>query len=460
MPITVTVGPYDETGFIATGSLSAQRALGGRTTCNFRVAPNDDAWVPIVGEPIVIARDGSNLFAGFVWSVNSRRLKTGDVVTIEADVTCVDNAYIADRRVAGERQWASVSSSQIVADIITNDLAAEDIGGDYVATGPTIEKFEIAGYPTVTEALNALAEVASMRWYIDEGKQLRWFADGDAGYDAPFSITAANVTEISKTSSLEEYGNQIILRLPSYLRDSETQTFDNTDPNYPPDSSRQSFALLYPVASAPSITVDGAAATVGIQGVDTGKDWYWSQGSNWITQDSGATPLTSSQVLAVTYVGSDAITVEASNTDEYTARAAIEGGSGKHTRVFDQAKMLTRAQADESAAAMLDLYGELPTSIEYTTSTYHESSADLLRPGMQQSVNVDGIDAASAEYIVRSVKFQDGDRWPDHIWVVVELVRGPLLKDMPGLLKELSGGQSPSVSAGSASSLVGSISHA
>jgi hypothetical protein len=66
---------------------------------------------------------------------------------------------------------------------------------------------------------------------------------------------------------------------------------------------------------------------------------------------------------------------------------------------------------------------------------------------MRQSVYVLGIDQGSpaTEFIIRSVRFQDGERWPDHIWAVVELVSGPLLKDMPALLKELSGETTNSV---------------
>ena len=458
MGVTVTIGGVDKTSFIRTGSLSAARALNSRATCDFAVRANLEIYLPVVGEPVLIERDGGTLFGGFVWSVRTRRHKGVDL--IEADITCVDNTYIADRRLAGERKWANVKSGAIVSAIVTADLDSEGVGSTFVTDGPDVETFEIAGYPTVTEALNSLAELTAMRWYIDEIKELRWFNDSTLGYDAPFDVTGGNITQISRYESLEEYANDIIVKIPQSLRASATEAFDvYTSPlsAYPPDGSRQQFGLVYPCASAPTINlvdysvspITVTAQTVGVQGVDTGKDWYWSQGSNWITQDSSGTPLPSTSGLEVTYVGIDALNVSSTNLAEMGNRAAVEGGSGKHSRSFDQAQQLTRAQAQASSDALLARLDSLPVVIEYTTSTYHDASADLLRPGMRQSVYVLGIDMGSpaTEFIVRSVKFQDGERWPDHIWAVVELVGGPLLQDMPALLKSLGGGESVTVAA-------------
>lgn len=455
MGITVTVGIYDETGFIRPGSLSAGRTLGGRTTCEFAVRPNKDLWVPIVGEPVTIVRDGSTLFAGHVWSVRTRRVRAkedGVPAWIEADVTCVDHVYIADRRVAGERKWANVTSGQIATDIANNDLNGEGIGTTFVTAGPTLETFEVGGYPSVTEALNSLADIVGMRWYIDESKELRWFNDSTLGYSAPFDVTTSNILSVEKYQSLEEYCNDVILKLPQSLREPATETFNASHPNYAPDGSRRQFAVPYPVAATPTVKVDGAEKTVGLGGVDTGKDWYWNQGSNWITQEDGPAALTPAQTLEVTYVGTDGLTVGLTNLVEMGNRAAIEGGTGKHTRSFDQGASLTQAQASDSAAALLDTLDELPAVIQYETDTYQEPSADLIRPGHRQAVTVAGVEDG-AQYVVRSVRFQDRERWPQHIGVVVELVRGPLLQDFVGLLKSLTSG--PSIPAGANPASVG-----
>lgn len=452
MPITVTIGATDQTAFIRSGSLSAQQALGSRTTCNFSVRANSELYVPVVGEPVSIDRDAVKLFAGFVWSVNIRRYK--GIEYIDADVTCVDNTYITDRRVAGERDWSNVVSGQIVRDIIAlDDLASEGVTDTLVTDGPTITSFSLRGFPTITEALEQLAGLAQMRWYIDENKALRWFSDSTLGYTAPFAVTADNIDTITKSDSLEEYANKIIVRIPQSLRASETETFDGATPNYATDGSRKTFFLPFPCGSAPTIaTGTGSPATytdktVGIQDVDTGKDWYWSQGSNWITQDAGGTALTAAESLAVTYIGISSDVVTADNVTEINNRAAVEGGTGYHSRTYDQSQLLSIADAQAAADALLDTLDELPVVVEYRTTTYLESSADLMRPGMRQAVFVTGIDATSpvGQYVVRSVKFQDEERWPDHIGVVVELISGPLLKDMTGLLKSL-GGASSSIS--------------
>jgi len=51
------------------------------------------------------------------------------------------------------------------------------------------------------------------------------------------------------------------------------------------DGQRQTFTVEFPIANKPKITVNGFVKTVGISSLDDGNDWYWSKGSNEVSQD-------------------------------------------------------------------------------------------------------------------------------------------------------------------------------
>lgn len=58
-----------------------------------------------------------------------------------------------------------------------------------------------------------------------------------------------------------------------------------------------------PFMTAPTVKVNGITKTVGVRGVDSGKDWYYTPGGIVVWQDDAATPLSSSDTLTISYTG-------------------------------------------------------------------------------------------------------------------------------------------------------------
>lgn len=56
-----------------------------------------------------------------------------------------------------------------------------------------------------------------------------------------------------------------------------------------------------PIKVVNSITVDGAAKTVGVKGVDSGKDWYYTPGGIAVYQDPNAAPVAIGSTVVVNY---------------------------------------------------------------------------------------------------------------------------------------------------------------
>lgn len=415
----ITIGSHNALSEICRGTLSIGRELNSRATCSFRLMSKTGTYTPAVGAPVNIYHDNARLYGGFIWSVDTKRYKGS--VLLEHSVTCVDASFVADRRTCYEHAWLNATGGQIVTDIVANSLNGEGVTYTYVSAGPTIAgEFGMYGYPTVSEAIQKVCDQTQSYWYIDGDMNVRYFSQTSLGYDAPFDITTDNAMEANLFTSLEEYANRVIINLSKFLLAEDTETFVG-------DGATTYFQLQHPVASEPVVKVDNVEKTVGISGSDTGKDWYWSQESATIAQDSGAAPLTGGQTLAVTYVGIDSAYASAQNASQISARAAIEGGTGVHTKVIQWTEAANRSKADAVAAAELDRIDELPAVVTYRTNDVNCPDLDLLKPGDKQTI-------FGTEYVLRSIKWED-DPHGNVLWAQIEGVRGPLLATLVDLLR-------------------------
>lgn len=142
------------------------------------------------------------------------------------------------------------------------------------------------------------------------------------------------------------------------------------------DGKATSWSMAYALYSAPTITVQGVAQTVGVQGTDTGKQFYWTAGSHTINQDLGAPTVPETYLISVSYVGQFPTTVTQDNVAEQAARQAIEGGTGIVTAIEDGKGML-ESNAVTRAQGLLARYGNNET-VEVVMTTERAG----LAPGM------------------------------------------------------------------------------
>jgi hypothetical protein len=91
------------------------------------------------------------------------------------------------------------------------------------------------------------------------------------------------VRGVVATGSLNQYRNR---QMVSYeeLTAVRTETFAG-------DGFTQTFGVEFPIALAPTVSVNGVAQTVGIGGLEDGKQWYWNRGANEVAQELTDAPL-------------------------------------------------------------------------------------------------------------------------------------------------------------------------
>jgi len=327
----------------AIGLVRIQQRIEERSTASFGVRDLDFTEDIEQGEPVILMWDDQT-FTGFVESADIRMLlgKGGLIHHLQ----CKDNHYLADKRIA-VASYESKTCGYVVNDLITNYLAAEGITAGTIQDGPTITE-AIINYVTVADALNALAEKAGFIWYIDENKVLYFMARETVA--ASWELTSADVYgDISITRSNPLYRNK------QYVRGGKALTSQQVESRIG-DSVATAFTMSYPLAKVPTITLDTVPQTVGIKGIDTGKDWYWSKGDAVISQDAEGTPITPGQTLEVTYYGQFDLIAVSEDSAEIVRRASIEGNSGIDEDIADEPTASSTDAVLELAAAKLYKY--------------------------------------------------------------------------------------------------------
>ena len=399
MALTLTIGGVVKTSLLHAGSLRITDELNTRNTCGFTLIDEAGTYRPIVGQVVSITNGGVTIFGGTIDSVKEREIP-GNIAN-RFEVTCVDYNQIVDRhRVA--REYLADTIGDIVVDIVTQDLAGEGITvqGSVAGSGPTITRI-LFNYATVAEAFNELAQLIGYYWNIGYDKVLS-FTDR-ATNAAPFDLTDSNEKFLAGSMLVETTRAQY--RNRQYLRAGYERTNSRTE-DFAGESAKRSFTLIFPVALEPSVTVDTGggpvAKTIGIRGIDTGKDWYYQKNDQIISQDDGGTVLAPGDRLHVTYQGLYPLSIMAQDDLEIAGRVSVEGGTGVYEDIENEPNIDGGDLAYDKAMGILQRYGVIPRIVTY------ETDSSGLASGQLQSINITrhNIDAY---YLIDKVDTRDVD---------------------------------------------------
>lgn len=210
-----------------------------------------------------------------------------------------------------------------------------NVRGPSIGTGSLISQLHTVTTPFAAyfaSEMNSLIQASGdYYWYIDMWKQLR-FGPRTArqgafpiqSADDPAKVAAFLLYEapgVSITSSADLFRNQQVVT-------------DVTNLVTPPpeikvaDGSTTSWNMGYPLYSAPTITINGQPATVGVQGIDNGRQFYWQPGNNSINYDTALPKLPAGAILAFQYVGQSVQNVILNDATSQANQAVLEGNSG------------------------------------------------------------------------------------------------------------------------------------
>lgn len=396
MSMRVLIGGVDRTAVVDLRTLEVEDAVAERSVARFHVTDREGSLVPVVvaGTPVEINLDGTVIFGGTVDRVKRQRVAMG--ATAQALVVdCVDWHQLCDRRIVAE-SYASTTAGAVVRALLSSYLAAEGVFEGAVQDGPSVAE-AVFNYIPLTRALDALAERAGFAWWIAPDKRL-YFVER-ATYAAPWTLEPGrNFGRLAINAGRQGYRNRQYVRAGKDLTDQQVEAFKG-------DGARRTLTVGYPIAEVPTVKVNTVMKTVGIKGIDTGKDWYWNKGDAVITQDDGASPLAASDTLEVTYRGWYDVVVLVTDEAEITNRQTAEGGTGWYEVADDEPYLSSGIAAIQWANARLRRYTKMPTTLTFDTWE------PALWPGQLLTVDIPDL-ALSGDYLIEEVRlssFTDDD---------------------------------------------------
>ncbi len=180
--------------------------------------------------------------------------------------------------------------------------------------------------------------------------------------------------------------------------------------------------MAYPLAETPTVTVDASSKTVGIQGIDSGKNFYWNKNSKEITQDEGDTVLTSSNELVVAYKGFFPLVLKAEDDNEIADRAATESNTGVYEAILDDQNIDKLDLAIDKADGLLRRFATIPKKIMFTTRQAGLVQGQLLTVNMtehnlNETMLIESVsyryDNGGGEYAVTALSGESFGGWVD-----------------------------------------------
>jgi hypothetical protein len=209
------------------------------------------------------------------------------------------------------------------------------VRGPSIATGATIAQLHPITTPFAAYYSSEMDTITQASgdyfWYVDKWRELRFrprlarpgafpiqSVQDPAGNYSGYLLYTPTVT---LTASADLLRNQQVITDVTGLVTPPTEVKTA-------DGSTTSWTLGYPVYSAPTILVNGQAATVGVQGIDNNKTFYWQPGSATISYDGSLPKLPSGTIIDITYVGESTVNVILNSSSAQTTQAALELNSG------------------------------------------------------------------------------------------------------------------------------------
>jgi len=347
-------------------------------------------------------------FGGFVDSFTESLTIDGNQTALSYEVECVSYDALADRRlVAASYESGSQTLSTIVGDVVTNFLTGDGLTTTNVDTGPVIDRLKF-NYEPASRVFDELANITGYAWWVDESKAL-WFKPR-AGVAAPFAVDSSNTRRVTVNRTTETYRNKQLVRAGVDLTASRTENFSG-------NGTQKAWTLAYPVGATPTaLTVGGVSKTVGIRGVDTGKDWYYQIGDPVISQDDGAAAVGAAVAIAVTYRGQFPILISAQNDSGIASQASISSTAGVYESIEERPNLNDDEAAGSIAEGLLRRYGAIPRRLSFETDTTGLKPGQLLTAAytphaVTGSWLVDAVAAAdrNGQDLVWTVEALDGE---------------------------------------------------
>lgn len=191
----------------------------GRWTATFDLFDDTGAFVPQLGQTVLITDEGTRIFAGCITEVRTERLMS-TYRDITYHCTALDKSAICDHRVVAGATYPAILADGTPSDVATVILAivSNYLNGEGILPGPEIVVGAFGNqhsdyswnFPNVTQAFDQICSSEGLVWWIDDNSILHFSSLTDLPA-APFGLTETsdNWRNLVTTKTTTAYYNKL-----------------------------------------------------------------------------------------------------------------------------------------------------------------------------------------------------------------------------------------------------------
>jgi hypothetical protein len=327
-------------------------------TCTLKDA---NGTTPQLGKEFALKEDGVLLYGGVI--ISKPRIKEVVKGTLQYELKIEDFCALTDRELI-TGVYEQVFIEDVVKDLISKYFSESGITEGTIDADLKVNIIKL-NWLQGNEALDYLASFGNFVWNVDKNKQLHF-------YDLGSTSRPYNLTPLTDEKGFEmqadgaNYFNQLYIK--GNKRQTVYQERKNVTPK--PDSVSREFFTRYDIAKQPSVEIYVSASapywveqTMGQQGKDEGKQFYWAYESNKLSHDESETILTSSDSIRVSYYGLVPLFIVALDSTEIATRGYTHKAFKVNAKLFDTTDALNYA------SALLEKYANDGDSATFTLQT-------------------------------------------------------------------------------------------
>jgi hypothetical protein len=372
--------------------------------CNFTLWDNDGNARPTQGDEVQVFYKSSasatpdKIFGGEITEMPQIE-QSGGSSTYSYEIQCNDYSIRLKQKLVTQ-DYTNQTAKAIIQDLVDN--YATEFSYNNVETGLTVS-FISFNYKPVDDCIREIAEVTGYDWYVDEDRDIHFFAS--TTNTAPYTITdnpatSGNYNDLVINVDKSQYRNRIIVQGGFFFSDDYTQ--DNVA-----DGDQTSFQADYEPFVADSgnieVYVDAGGGfvqkTLGIDNLDTsGFDFVVNQ-TEKVFKNLDLATLTAGHIFRAIYQYKVPILTQDDDTTSQENIRIIEGGDGIYEFKITDKTIETIQAAHDRAAVEIDQYANPIVEGSFRTKDVGYRSGQLLTI----NANSRGDIADGQQYLIQSV---------------------------------------------------------
>jgi len=375
---TVTIKICDVQKQIVYDSLQVSNSVSNRAQCDFDMIVSNKNEIKLGNHIDVFGYLNplieNYIFAGRVTNIKIKPLVIGGELI--ASITAVDYNHVLDRELVVE-EYVNKSIYYIVDDIYQKYLMDEWVAIYRYPSNNVIIQKAIFAYVSIADCFKYLCDETAYNYVMSADGWIDFFYRDDLTTE---DMETSHILDIDIEYNLDDYRNRQFVK-GGY--DETTVTNEVLTPK--PDGNTTTFFSRYPIGTVPTVKVDNvtvSAASVGIDGVDKDKWFYWNKSVNKLSQNTQLLSTLTTGTISMDYKGLVKIMVQADNVEGQTEMRDNETtltvwGTGVYANIEEVGSIQTRDEAINYANGLLYKYNKIPESISIKSFVYRQTGRTI-----------------------------------------------------------------------------------